>query len=150
MFNVNKSQQHQEIEVTNIFGSYTINTANSVHFQNGLIGLSQLKNFIISACSHASLNGFLLMHSVEDSEVVFLLMPVASPLSIYREGDVKQAMTDLAGDDGQFFLIVTMHHEESFIRLTANAKAPIIMDLNNRIAYQYVFNNEDYSLQMKI
>lgn len=152
MLNIESTNFATVREVNSIFGKYSITPENSVTIVNGMIGFPNISQFAMVMCPHQSLANFVILHSLDDDSLRFLTMPLPNPRLVYREEDYAQILADMQSEEGdlQFFLIVTLHHEKDFVRLTANSQAPIVLSSSTRRGRQYPLSSGNYELQMKI
>ncbi|MAJ43595.1 MAG: flagellar assembly protein FliW [Candidatus Marinimicrobia bacterium] len=119
-----------------------------INFDYGIPGFEDLKKFTIVDIE--DYNPFLLLHSVENHNIAMIVLN-AGQLDI--EADLKipeEKLKELRNDDGEVgvFLILKVIDDEK--NLTANTKAPIVINFQNRKGRQIILDNENLSMDYPI
>ncbi|HJV17132.1 MAG TPA: flagellar assembly protein FliW [Bacillales bacterium] len=135
-----KTKYHNEIE---------INKADIIHFEKGIPGFLEEKEFIILPLSDDQT--FLVMQSISTEYLTFL---VVSPFHFFPEYDFQ--LEDLVVEELglqsekeiQVFSILTA--EDPFENTTANLQAPIIINTTNQKAKQVILNDGQYKTKHPI
>ncbi len=126
--------------VTRQFGELEFDENIVYHFPNGLPGFEELHNFIIIDDKDTEPLRWLL--SVEDPNVGLALLEasIVAP-EIYRE---------LPADDrsSAAFVVIVLRRDPEPI--TANLKAPIVLNDARKIGKQVVLNSDKYSTAYRI
>jgi flagellar assembly factor FliW len=120
---------------THQFGELTVEAKHIFVFQNGLLGFEDLREFVL--ISEEETEPFKWLISIEKPEIGF---PMLSPWYI-----------DLSYDPGNAFdfnkqvimVVVTLENEEGL--MTANMKAPIILNVENQSGEQLILPSDKYS-----
>ncbi len=117
------------------FGELEISKEHIFHFENGMLGFEELKDYVL--ISDEDTDPFKWLISLENPDIGF---PLLSPQLIdldYRYGKEYEdpyyapfVVITLAGIDGN---------------ITANMKAPIILNIENLSANQIILPSEKYS-----
>jgi flagellar assembly factor FliW len=94
----------------------------------------------------------LLLQCVNQPSIAFL---VADPALLGLEllaTDKTEALaeTRLPEADTQFLAILTLYDQGDSYYLTANMKAPVLVDSNSRTGVQFILSNKSYSTQHKL
>ena len=131
------------------FGSIEVKNKNQISFPEGLLGFSDLKVFVFLDDSDDEV--FVWLQSCENPKIVF---PVIEPelfdssykfnLSKYDLG-VLQATSE---ESCYCFVIVTIPDDP--IQMTANMKAPIIINVREQIGKQCVLQNTHLAIRESI
>jgi flagellar assembly factor FliW len=82
-----------------------------------------------------------------------VVLPLSLAGGVVAQDDVEQALADLAVPRASavFLLLVTLRRgEDGQTAMTANLRAPIVVDSDRRTARQYIFANPDYPMRMPI
>ena len=111
-------------------------------FKRGIPGFESLKNFKIDGIKDSE--KFKVMSSL-DEEVSFI---VVSPFDFYSEYELNldnETMKDLEIKDSNDVLILNIITlGETLEKSTINLKAPIVININNNLAKQYIIQYDTY------
>ena len=126
--------------VTREFGELEFDESIVYHFPNGLPGFEELHNFIIIDDKDTEPLRWLL--STDDTNMVLPLLEASlvAP-GIYGEISPEERSSTA-------FVVVVLHRDPEPI--TANLKAPIVLNDAARSGRQIVLNSERYSTEYKI
>ncbi|HRP01260.1 MAG TPA: flagellar assembly protein FliW [Candidatus Kapabacteria bacterium] len=117
------------------FGKLTVNEEMIFLFDNGMLGFEDLTNFVVVSEDESA--PFKWLISIEKPEIGF---PMLSPWLIdlnYSPGnhyDIEKQV---------FFVVVTLENENG--KMTANMKAPVILDTENLKGEQIILPFDKYS-----
>ncbi len=117
------------------FGELEINKEQIFYFENGMLGFENLHNFVV--VSEEETAPFKWLISIEKPEIGF---PLLSPWLIdinYSPGnqyDIEKLV---------FFVVVTLENEVG--KMSANLKAPVILDTENLKGEQIILPFDKYS-----
>lgn len=140
------------IVVETRFGTITFGRSNIVEFPHGLVGMPQCRHFGLSPIPDPRMGQFMLLQSLEDFALSFLVLPMEpGPNSVARE-DIREACAALAipEDDADFLTVVTLRKAEGGLTVSINLRAPIIIDSKSRIGRQYVLANPSYPIRQPL
>lgn len=134
------------------FGEIHLREDRLLSFSKGLLGLTGCTVFGLSRLPNVDESPLLLMHCVNDPHITFL---VADPKVLglpLTEEDKKQAIKDVGFNpkDTQFLVILTLYSDGEAGYLTANLRAPVLIDSTSRQGVQYILANKAYNTQHKI
>jgi flagellar assembly factor FliW len=135
-----KTKYHNEIEV---------NEEDIIHFEKGIPGFSEEKEFIILPLSQDQT--FSVMQSILTEYLAFL---VVSPFHFFPEYDFQ--LEDLVVEElglqsekeVQLYTILTAN--DPFENTTANLQAPVIINTTNQKAKQVILNDRQYKTKHPI
>jgi flagellar assembly factor FliW len=119
-----------------------------INFDYGLPGFEDLKKFTIVDIE--DYNPFLLLHSVEDHNIAMIVLN-AGQLDIEADLNIPdEKLKELKNEDGEVgvFLILKVIGDEK--NLTANTKAPVVINFQNRKGRQIILDNENLSMDYPI
>lgn len=134
---------------TSRFGSLEYEEHDVFTFPDGLFGFSKLRRFLLVERVDDDL--FLWLQSLEKTSVAF---PVIEPQIIepaFRPELDHADSRSLGGKSAKarrFFAIVTIPSEPTL--MTANLKAPIAINLDERVGRQVILENADYPIRKSI
>jgi flagellar assembly factor FliW len=135
-----KTKYHNEIKV---------NKDDIIHFEKGIPGFLEEKEFIILPLSEDQT--FSVMQSISTEYLAFL---VASPFHFFPEYDfqledlVVEELGLRSEEEITIFSILTT--EELFENTTANLQAPVIINTTNQKAKQVILNDGQYKTKHPI
>lgn len=143
----NKLPDKEEIDTR--FGRVTIFRKDPINFPHGLLGMPDRFQFCLTNFPSEKLARFRLLQSLDDLALSFITLPVDIDNPIIDVEDIRQGCKDLdiKEDNLAMLLIVSVHRTASAVRLSVNARAPLMLDATRRVATQYVFHNSKYRVQ---
>jgi flagellar assembly factor FliW len=134
------------------FGELAYDPADTVDMPRGMPGFAGHQKFAFACLpdpNHASLR---VMQSLADPAVSFLVAPVAASQGLFAPADLAeaQAAAGAPADDLAIAVVVSVRRQPGSIQLSANLRAPILIDTRNRRAVQYVLSNSTLSVRHTI
>jgi flagellar assembly factor FliW len=151
MLNVADSKKTKVIR--NKFGEMEVNLEKAICINNGLVGFSEYSGFAIIGSPNTKFANFLILQSLEDDGLAFLVFPLLEWNTIYKEEDIATALSEVGfnSESTTIFLIVSSKKvEDGQSIVTVNARAPILIDSTRKIGCQYVIHSNDYDFQQKL
>lgn len=137
---------------TRVFGEVTIDSSKIIHFENGIIGFPELKDFaLIHDADKGDNAGIRWMQSIE--EPAFAL-PVMDPLVVCREynpvvdDEVLKPIGDI--DSGDLLVLVTVTVPKDISLISVNLKAPLVINVDERKACQIILDDNKYKVKFPI
>lgn len=136
---------------TSRFGTVDVADSDIVEFSDGLLGFEGLKRFFIVDPADDTL--ILWLQSVDSSEVAF---PILEPKLFKGDYKVRLSANELrslkidstTSKDTLVYCILTIPHDVS--TMTANLKAPIVVNTASRVARQVVLQENEYSVKFSM
>jgi flagellar assembly factor FliW len=131
------------------FGKIQIDDQNVFVFPMGLPGFAQRKEFVI--IDKEEHYPFKWLQSVDDPELAFFL---SNPLLFYPQYHVQISKAELSAIDAEkeecleLWVIMTISAQAK--EITANLCAPLIFNLENRKAQQFVLSDRRYPVKYYI
>ena len=131
------------------FGDIIVDTSRAVAFPRGLLGMPDKSNFVLVNFPSEKMQQFTLLQSLQESPLSFITLPIDIENPIVSATDLRAAANDLHINEENLvvLLIVSVHRSPDQIRLSVNARAPLLMDAQRKIGVQYVFQNDAYKVQ---
>lgn len=132
-----------------IHGTIVYEEDEIITFEKGVPGFQDLKNFVIKEVGEDS--PFSILQSIEDKEIGFILI---SPFLVNDKYEInlsKEIINNLkikSPDEVLLYSIVTL--SSNMKEITANLKAPIVINLNTQNAEQYIIDKDTYKIKEKI
>lgn len=134
------------------FGKIAIRRDHPINFPRGLLGMPDKNHFCLLEFPVKKFAQFRLLQSLEDTALSFIVLPLEIDNPILERDDVVKGCKDLdiPERDLAMLLIVSVHRGANEVRLSVNARAPLLIDANRKEATQYVFQNNKYQVQQPL
>lgn len=133
---------------TKLFGTIDIEEERVIVFVNGIIGFPELQRFILVRDAENETSNISWMQSVDEPGFA---MPVIDPLILMEDYDplVEDEMLKTLGtlNVGEMLVLVTLTIPSDITKMTANLKAPIIVNTGNNKASQLIVDDEKYEVK---
>ncbi len=137
---------------TKFFGKIDIEDDKIIEFPMGIIGFENLKKFALIYDSEKEERSKISW--LQSMEEPLMVLPVINPIDITEEYTpiIEDELTKTIGDpaDADILILVTMSIPSDLTKMTANLKAPIIINTVNRQAMQVIAENEDYLIKYNV
>ena len=142
----------KSIMIETRYGTYEVEREKIVSFPKGLIGFSELQEYAILNLPHDGTERFKLLQSADNPGIGFYVVPVGLENSGFDPEDIERAagQYQFALEDLAILLIVTARKSNDSLELTANLRAPVLLDTEQCVAYQHVLADEKYPLRQKL
>ena len=134
---------------TSRFGSIAVSENDIITFPEGMLGFSKLDQYVLIERADDSL--FVWLQALKKPTVAF---PLLEPQIIERSYKIECLEEDLKAlqlkdlKHAQFFSIITIPTDPS--KMTANLKAPVVINLKKRLAKQVILHSQDYPIRKSI
>ena len=126
-----------------------VNEENLIHFDYGIPGFEELKKFAIVDIEEY--NPFLLLHSVEDYNIAMIVLN-AGLLDLEEDLEIpEKKLKELNNNEKneiEIFLILKIAGTDK--QITANTKAPVLINFQNQRGRQIILDNENLSMDFPI
>lgn len=140
------NEVEQLIIETKRFGSMEIEEKNIIEIVGGVLGFEQYSKYVI--IDHDVETPYKWLQSVDEPELAFVIIDPFIFLSDYQfdlsESEIK--LLDLTKSE-EILVVVILVVPEDPKKMSANLKAPIILNQLNRKGKQIVLNNEGYPIK---
>lgn len=148
-------QSHGGQESTMIqtrFGPISADAERLVDIPGGLLGFPRHRKFVLAQIPDKRLERFMLLQSVEDPALSFIVLPLALETGSVDQEDIAEVCTTTGTreSDALIVLIVTVRKEQDGVKMTANLRAPVVVDTRRMIARQCVFSNNRYPIRQAL
>lgn len=131
------------------FGDILVDVAKAVTFPGGLLGMPDKAHFVLSSFHSPKMQQFSILQSLDDVQLSFITLPLDLANDIISAADLREA-ADTIGiehDDLAILLIVSVQRSPNNVRISVNARAPLLVDAKRRVGAQYVFPHDRYKVQ---
>jgi flagellar assembly factor FliW len=131
------------------FGEVQVYRQQPLIFTNGVLGMPDRNQFCLTHFPSPKMQRFKLLQSLEDSSLSFITLPVDLQNPIIERADLEHAARDLEIPLEQLavLLVVSVHRGAEGVRLSVNARAPMLLHSSKRLAAQYVFPHTKYDIR---
>lgn len=140
--------QHSPQRVnTSRFGDIDISVEQVITLPHGMVGFPSQHRFAL--VQHRADSPFHWLQSLESPDLAFV---VANPLVFDLKYQISLSNNDTRllqvkdVKDVQVWAVVTIPHSQPD-KMTANLKAPVVVNLANRLGAQIILENPDYSVR---
>lgn len=128
-----------------IHGKITYNEDEVINFEKTIPGFNELKRFILKDIEESA---FKLLQSIEDVNVGFV---VVSPFIVEEKYEIKlsdEVIKTLGVSNEEDVLLYSLVTLNSNVEnITANLKAPIVINVNNKKAQQFITDKIKYKIK---
>lgn len=136
---------------TKYFGMVDIDDEKVLTFENGLIGLEEYKKFAVINDVEEDRTVISWLQSLDEPSFA---LPIIDPLLIKGDYDpvVEDEWLESLGEkkDEGYFVLVTLTVPENLEKMTANLKAPIVINTNTNKAAQIIVENQEYMVRYPV
>ncbi|MBD5158420.1 MAG: flagellar assembly protein FliW [Butyrivibrio sp.] len=138
-----------------VFGEIDIDDDKIIRFEDGVIGFEEYHNYALiydEEKKRGANGGIMWLQCMDEPDLAF---PVADPLHIYPGynpvvEDEWLASIGEFNDAEDIFLLSILTVPSDITKVTANLKAPVIINMITRKACQTIVNNEEYEIKYNI
>ena len=137
---------------TKIFGEIEVDESRFINFEDGILGFPDLKRFMLIHDEESG--GANLISWMQSIDEPAFAMPVIDPLKVCSdynpevEDELLTNLGDVQGDDILVLTTVTVPPEIE--KMTANLRAPFIINASNLKACQIILEDEKYLIKYPI
>lgn len=140
------------LSVQTRYGDYEVEADRVIQMPHGLIGFATHHRFVLIDLKREGAERFMLLQCVEEPSISFHVLPVDLTESGLAEEDIKK-MTDQVGfptTDTAVLFVVTIRRGEEGVELTANMRAPVLVNTAKMSGIQHVLENDEYPLRQRL
>lgn len=137
---------------TKFFGTIDIEEDKIITFPMGIIGFENLKKFaLIYDSEREERSKISWLQSMEEP---LMVLPVISPYDVAESYNpiIEDELMKIIGDpaDADILIFTSMSIPSDLTKMTANFKAPFIINTVDRRAMQVIVENEDYPIKYNV
>lgn len=137
---------------TKYFGTIDIGEEKIIHFDNGLLGFEDYKDYtILYDIDEEEKPFFSWLQSVDEKGLAF---PVVNPLSVDEdynptvEDELLNTLGDITPENMIVLLLATIPKDVK--EASVNMRAPLVINSDNRKGMQIIVENKEYEIKHKI
>ncbi|MBU3190711.1 flagellar assembly protein FliW [Clostridium bowmanii] len=135
--------------ITKYHGVREYSNDDIIVFKKGLPGFKDLKNFIIFPLESNEV--FSILHSIEATEVGLVLVSPFTLVSDYEfkipDPDIKELQI---AKPEQVLVLTTVTLDSNIENMTTNLKAPIIINIKEKLGEQLILDNDKYKIKQPL
>ncbi|EKS4342926.1 flagellar assembly protein FliW [Clostridium botulinum] len=117
-----------------------------IYFEKGIPGFEELKKFIIFPVKDNDV--FSVFHSIEKEDMGII---VTSPFNIEKEYEIQLEKEQIANlklqDEKDTLVLNTVTLNSDINKITANLRAPIVINIKEKIGKQIIINSDKYKVK---
>ena len=140
------------VTVNTRYGVYSVERDKIVSLPTGLIGFAEHRDFALINLPYEGTEQFKLLQSVDDPSLSFYVLPADMASCGIEPADIHGAADQhgMRRNELVLLLVVAARKTPSGVELTANLRAPILLDADRRVGVQHVMSSEKYSLRHRL
>ena len=137
------------VSIDTRFGTMQFNRENAVYMPRGLLGYAENRDFGICSLSGAGLDQFMLLQSMTEPALSFVVAPLNRDGETISEDDIESACSALGieMDNAGILLVVSTRRIGTVAQISVNLRAPIIIDAKAQTGWQHVLLNNRYPVR---
>jgi flagellar assembly factor FliW len=137
------------LDVNTVVGQISIEEDEILFFPEGLLGFSQFKKFVF--VNDPSDDVFVWLQSCESKEVAFPVIEAGfiTEVNSFDLNPVDRQKLVLEKDESPDYYCIVRISEE-IQGMTANLKAPIVINQKDRLGFQFVMSNQKLQVQYPV
>ena len=134
------------------FGSLEFGPDNSLYMPVGPLGFTDFHHFGLAELPKPAADHFKLLQCLDSHELGFIVTELAIDDGRVAREDLEDAALSVGipVESALFLLIVTIRAVGESTSITANLRAPVVVDRKRLIARQVVMANSSYAIQMPL
>ncbi|HDK7167371.1 flagellar assembly protein FliW [Clostridium sporogenes] len=117
-----------------------------IYFEKGIPGFEELKKFIIFSVKDNDV--FSVFHSIEKEDMGII---VTSPFSIEKDYEIQLEEEQIKNlklqDEKDTLVLNTVTLNSDINKITANLRAPIVINIKEKIGEQIIINSDKYKVK---
>lgn len=136
-----------------VFGEIEISENKIISFEKGLMGFEDNSRYALLYDSEKQNGkGIMWLQSLEDANLAF---PVIDPLNIlteYKPVVEDELLADVGeySSDSELLILCVLTVPADLTRMTANIKAPLVVNTVTKKGCQIIVNNDDYGVRYNV
>jgi flagellar assembly factor FliW len=137
------------ITIETKYGSIDVNLTQALLFPYGLLGMPSNTDYVVTNFPKPNMDQFKLFQNLNDHELSFAVLPVATSSELFDDTDIEEAckVTDVDKDNLLILAIISVQRTVDEVKVTANMRAPLLIDTGRKMGVQYVFPSNKYDIR---
>ena len=131
------------------FGAIAFAEDAVIKMPHGVLGFEDKHCYTLVTFPDESLSRFRLLQNIEEPSLSFVVLPLATDSGLIDPADMDELHEAIGAshEDVGILVIITVRKAETGITMTANLRAPIVLDARAMTARQCVLSNNKYSIR---
>ena len=131
------------------FGPVEFQVENAISMPRGMLGYADYHDFGLANMPDPKLEQFKMLQSLETPDLSFIVLPLDPEGDTIDKADIRDACSLLTIDPQNVvvLLVVSTRKIGASTQISVNVRAPVLVDVSTRRAYQYVLPNNKYSVR---
>ena len=137
----------QTITIQTVIGEKEFEWDKAIYMPTGLSGFENHNVFAIANFPDEATTPFKLLQSLTEPELAFIIAPYNSESGVIAQEHMAHAFASLAlkAENCAVMFVVTLHRDDGGeMRMSINLRAPIIVETERQVAWQYTLPFEKY------
>lgn len=146
-------KEGEVMTVNSRFGELEIDLSKAIYFPKGLYGFKEDLHFALTDFPVAGLEEFKLLQCLNDHSISLPVIPAGYDNTFISDSDMEECLNTIEVKKENFamlFIASSNKLPDGKFEVFINTKAPIVMDTSLKVAIQYIFTNNNYSVRHKI
>lgn len=137
--------------ITKLFGEVEVDVKKVIHFENGIIGFEDCKEFMLIHDAEKAGGKISWLQSIDEPA---LALPVIDPLLLLPdynpvvEDELLKSIGELKEED--LLVLVTLTVPQDLTKMTANLRAPMVINASTVKGCQVIVENTQYLVKYPI
>lgn len=146
------AKQTGEDVIESRFGKIKVNRDRAVFFPRGIIGFPENLDFCLADFPNPRMDQFKVLQCLNDKDLSFVVLPAELHNTFIDLADIEEAcqLLGIETTNLALLLIVSVHRKSDGASLSVNARAPIFLDTEQKLAAQFVLPNSKYQIRQFI
>lgn len=135
------------------FGALAVAAENALTFPKGLLGFEDYRAYALAELSERRYAQFRVLQCLDDHKLAFLVLPLDPEAGAVDRGDLAAACVNLdipIEDLGMLLIVTIRRNADGAPQVSANLRAPLLIDTARRLGAQYVFPSDGYPVRFPI
>ncbi|MFA7573353.1 MAG: flagellar assembly protein FliW [Lutispora sp.] len=133
---------------TKFFGETEIDENQIISFMEGIPGFPEQKQYIILRDEDSD---FIFLQSTEEQNLCFITLPPAAIVGDYSFDLSQETVKKLELKNPEDAMILSiLNIPEDFKKMTANLRAPIVINIKNNKGIQELLSDENYNMKHQV
>jgi len=143
-----EDKKADKIDIESRFGAITVSLENAIYFPQGLLGLPENLHFVLTDIPVKNMGQFKLLQCLNDHSLSFVVLPLGVENKFIESKDIEDCcnIMGVKKESALVLLIVSVQRSPESVKITANVRAPVMVDSERKVAGQYVFPNNKYEI----
>ena len=136
---------------TRLFGEIDVAEERIITFTQGLMGFEDYSHYTLIYDSEKK-GKIMWLQCLDEPQLAFTVMDPMELVTEYNPVVEDEWLTPLGEveSEADYFLLAVVTVPSDLTKMTANLKAPIVINMNTKKACQLIVNNDDYQIRYNV